>query len=159
MDSSGRHQVAREEATSARRRRERRHRAWLRHERLSIAMALAEQLHHSSQWVERNEALRRQTTRAGEEVEQETYQAPRGKNTPPPAAGPQYFSFDDDDGPAEGRRPDALREPASHGSSQCNVRHCGSGYELVLDATVPQLGVEVDVPGKVEMHSLGVCGP
>ena len=27
-------------------------------------------------------------------------------------------------------------------------RHCGSGFELVLNATVPQIGEEVDVPGK-----------
>ena len=121
MDTSGRLRVAREEATSARRRLQRRLRSWLRHERLSIAMALEEQLHHSVQRVERNVAPRRQTTRAREEVEHVTYHAPRGQNTPPPAAGPQYFSFDDDDGPAEGRRPDALREPASHGSLRRNV--------------------------------------
>ena len=34
-------------------------------------------------------------------------------------------------------------------------RHCGSSYELVLDATVPQLGVEVDVPGKFTTELAG----
>ena len=34
--------------SSARRRRERRLRSWAKHERLSVAMALAEKLHHSA---------------------------------------------------------------------------------------------------------------
>ena len=40
--------------TSARRRRERRLRSWAKHERMSIAIALAENLHHSRQKVEGN---------------------------------------------------------------------------------------------------------
>ena len=35
-------------ASAARRRRERRLRLWLRHERMTVAMALAEKLHHTS---------------------------------------------------------------------------------------------------------------
>ena len=45
---------------------------------------------------------------------------------------------------AAAERPPPLREvqpqPGEMG------RHCGSGYELVLDATVPQLGKEVEAP-------------
>ena len=37
-------------------------------------------------------------------------------------------------------------------------RHCGSGFELVLDATVPQLGAEVDVPFKLESLDPGEGG-
>ena len=40
--------------TSARRRRERRLRSWAKHERMSIAVALAENYHHSRQQVEGN---------------------------------------------------------------------------------------------------------
>ena len=40
--------------TSARRRRERRLRSWAKHQRMSIAIALAENLHHSRQKVEGN---------------------------------------------------------------------------------------------------------
>ena len=49
------------------RRRERRVRSWLRHERMTVATALAEQLLHSVIKVERDAALRRQTTRARED--------------------------------------------------------------------------------------------
>ena len=60
-------------------RRQRRLRSMLRHERQSIAMALAEALHHSSgpstkKVVDRHEG--------SEEVEYETHNAPRGQNTP-----------------------------------------------------------------------------
>ena len=73
------------DATSAaKRRRERRLRAWLRHERQSIAMHLAEALHHSagSSWtkvVERRE---------GEGVEGEQYVGLRAQKPPPPGTRP-----------------------------------------------------------------------
>ena len=78
-----------ERAGAAERRRERRLRSWLRHERMTVAMALAEQLHHSINRVERDEALRRQTTRASEEeVENVTHSSPRALKTPPPGERP-----------------------------------------------------------------------
>ena len=48
---------------SARRHRERRLRCVLRHERQAVAMALAEQLHHSANRVERDAAVRREPER------------------------------------------------------------------------------------------------
>ena len=43
-----------------------------------------------------------------------------------------------------------VQQPGRYG------RHCGSGYELVLDATVPQLGLEVDVQQNVMVKALSV---
>ena len=70
-------------ATGAMRRRQRRLRQFLRHERLSVAMALAEFTHHT--------ALRRPTmARAGGE-ESEMNNA-TGQTTPPPrAASTEYY--------------------------------------------------------------------
>ena len=82
--------VARSErAGAAARRRERRFRSWLRHERMTVAMALAEQHHHSVNRVERDEAPRRQTTRASVEEEvHELYDGPRAEKRPPPGVRP-----------------------------------------------------------------------
>ena len=51
-------------AGAAMRRRERRLRSWVKHERMTVAMALAENLHHSRQKVEggENDGIRAQTT-------------------------------------------------------------------------------------------------
>ena len=67
---------------------------------------------------------------------------------PPEAAGAEYYAMTPDEefkAPAASR-PAPVEEvrPQEHG-----VRHCGSGYELVLDATVPQMGKEFDVPNKL----------
>ena len=62
---------------SARRRRERRLRAYLRYARMSVAMALAESTHHSAQ--------RPKKARAGREYEK-NYTAKLRKNSPPPGA-------------------------------------------------------------------------
>ena len=68
---------------------------------------------------------------------------------PPPlqAAGAQYFTMDigEDDGPAPAaRRPAPLMEVRPQLGYE---RHYGSGFDLVLDVTVPQLIRElVDVP-------------
>ena len=65
---------------AARRRRQRRLRSWLKHERQSVAMALAEYTHH---------ALRGQTrARAREEVEHATHSGLRAQKTPPPGERP-----------------------------------------------------------------------
>ena len=65
-------------ATSARRRRQRQLRSFLRQEELSVKMALARALHHSAQWVEEPR----------EGVEGETYDAPRRLKPPPPGMRP-----------------------------------------------------------------------
>ena len=92
--------------SSARRRRERRLRSWLRHERMTVAMALAEKLHHSAyrthlpkkEEVEQDQALRGQTKASAREGEvHEKDDASRSQSTPhpgerpglPPEPGPQ----------------------------------------------------------------------
>ena len=56
---------------------------------MTVAMALAEQLHHSVNRVERDEALRRQTTRASEEeVENVARDGLRAQKSPPPGVRP-----------------------------------------------------------------------
>ena len=77
------------ERAGAARRRERRLRSWAKHERLSVAMALAEKLHHSAQKVvEQHVVPREQKTasaREGEEYKKKAlYEAPRGQKTPLP---------------------------------------------------------------------------
>ena len=106
-------------AGSARRRRERRLRCMLRHERQTVAMAHAEQLHHSANRVERDAALRRQTTRAREVEERELHDAPRRQKPPPP-----------------GTRPAPLVEVQPQGAM---VQHCGIGFELMQSLDVPVL--------------------
>ena len=63
---------------AARRRRERRLRSWLRHERQSVAMALSEFKHHSSRGQRKD--------RAREEGHRDKYEAPRRQKPPPPQA-------------------------------------------------------------------------
>ena len=76
----------------ARRRRERRLRSMLRHERMTVAMALAEKLHHSSRG--------QRMARAGEEDLLLHYTAEFRTHPPPQAAGTVYFAMDVDDVPA-----------------------------------------------------------
>ena len=70
-----------------------------------------------------------------------------GLTTPPPtAATTVYFSLDDDED-VLAARPTPLVEVRPQMGYE---RHCGSGFELVLDVTVPQLGRElVEVPNVV----------
>ena len=69
---------------SARRRRERRLRSFLRHERMAVALHFAEALHHSS-----GASLEPVVERREEEVEAEVvYVAPRGQEQPPPGMRP-----------------------------------------------------------------------
>ena len=62
----------------------------LRHERMAVAMALAETLHHSAQKVmEQHTALRGlKKASAGEEVENVTHAGPRAQKSPPPGVRP-----------------------------------------------------------------------
>ena len=111
MDASG-------QPTAAWRRRQRRLRSMLRHERQTVAMELTAALHHSrGGGPETHEGLQAQQTAS---------------------AGPaEYFDLNSDDGrPAGGVRPAALEEPRPQEGTR---RHTGEVYELVLDPVVPQL--------------------
>ena len=73
---------------SARRQRERRLRSFLRHERMAVALHLAEALHHSS-----GASLEPVVERREEEVEAEVlYDALRGQEQPPPGMRPGSLS-------------------------------------------------------------------
>ena len=85
-----------EDAGTAKRRRERRLRQFLRHGPLTVAMALAACTHHA--------APRGQSRGAG--GGNEMYYTAKFRNIPPQAAGTEYFSLDVEDVPAAGSRPD-----------------------------------------------------
>ena len=96
---------------AALRRRERRLRAWPRHVRTAVQLALAEKLHHSANKVEPHDALRGQNKRAGrEEVEHATHYGPRAQKTPPPGERPGILA---EPGP---QRSDRSRR---HSSGEC----------------------------------------
>ena len=84
-------------AGAAKRRRERRLRSWWRHERMSIACALAEALHHSSGAPKYDKRV----------VEDAKHGAVRGQTAATrvrEATGMQYFTFDDEGKPVAGER-------------------------------------------------------
>ena len=107
-ESSGRPMAAR---GAAWRRRQRRLRSMLRHERQTVAVALAECLHHSAQPLEK--------ARAREVEEQDQNEALRRQKAPPP-----------------GKRPGVLKDPEPQGRFG---QHCGVGFELVQALDVPVL--------------------
>ena len=72
--------MAEHAAGAAKRRHERRLRQWHRHERMTVAMALAEATHHAAPRGPK-------TARAGE-VEHAAHYGPRAQETPPPGARP-----------------------------------------------------------------------
>ena len=86
-------------ATGAARRRQRRLRQFLRHERLSVAMALAESQHHTSRGQKK--------ARAGEEGHEEHDSSRRQTPAPPQA----FFQFFDEEYAVWGVRPACLAEP------------------------------------------------
>ena len=100
--------VERVTSGSARQRRERRLRSLLRHERMSVAMALAEKLHHS---VCRSVPLKEELL-----VEHVQYNAPRGQKT---ASGreAEFFDIFDEELGAVGRRHGFCGAPWSRSSS------------------------------------------
>ena len=101
---------------------------------MTVAMALSEMKHHTSRG--------QRTDRAGGWVRDALHgQVPEAPT--PQAAGTQYFStaVDDVEVPAA-ERPAPLLEVLPQVG---DWRHCGSGFELVLNATVPPLGDELDV--------------
>ena len=89
-------------AGAAMRRRQRRLRSWLRHERMTVAMTLAEMTHHAAP---RGPNM----ARAGEEVEHATHSGPRAQKTPPP-----------------GERPGILAEPGPQRSDRTVRRSAGN---------------------------------
>ena len=123
-----------ERVSAAQRRRGRRLRAALRHERQSIAMALAEMSHHTAPRGPR-------MARAGEEGHRYKYEAPRRQKPPPPQAFFQLF----DEGDAErGLRPACLAEPRlpQERVQLRTVEHIADVVPMVqiLDAPVPRVG-------------------
>ena len=106
---------------SARRRRERRLRAQLRHEQQTVRMVLATVTHHSFQVGTAHDGLRAQkTVTSTREVEERVPHAGlRAQKAPPP-----------------GMRPGVLQDPAPQGRVG---QHSGIGYELVLALDVPVL--------------------
>ena len=119
---------------SARRRRERRLRSMLRHERMSVAMALAERLHHSAC---RSVPLRKEL------VEHVQDNAPRGQKTASDREADFFDVFDEELG---GGRPPPLLDMAG---PQARVRRAVEKTEdfapmvQIFDAPVPQV---VDQP-------------
>ena len=116
--------------TGAARRRQRRLRQWLRHERLSVAMALAENNHDTA-------PRRQKTARAGRGQPVELYGDDLEQLPAPKAAGAQHFFLDLDEAPAAGgSRPDRLTEVRLQERDQ---RHTVEQIILVptLDVPVP----------------------
>ena len=104
-------------AGAAKRRRERRLRAMLRHERRSVAMALAEFTHHSSRG--------QRTARAWEEVENATHDGLRAQKTPPP-----------------GERPGCLPDPGPQRSDR-TVRHSAGEAPSLLPPSLADAAADV----------------
>ena len=114
------------------RRRQRRLRSMLRHERQTVRMELAAALHHS--WgggLGTHEGLRVQKTAS---------------------AGPaEYFELSSDDGrPAGGVRPAALLEPRPQGEGQ--AAH-GVGYEIAQNLGVPVLQLGEQLPDVLQFFA------
>ena len=109
-----------EHAFAAKRRRERRLRQWLRHERLTVAMAVAEATHHSA-------PRRQKTATAIREVEEQaTHEGLRAQTALPPGA-----------------RPGILVEPGPQRSDR-TVRHSAGDTPLLV---VPALRGDDGVDG------------
>ena len=112
---------------SARRRRERRLRSMLRHERMTVAMALAEKLHHSAQ--------RPEMARAGVWGREMNYTA---TIRDPPTPQPELFSlYDEEPG---GLRPD--RMPTLSGPQEQVLRHTVDQIVVAVSA-LPTFDVPV----------------
>ena len=116
-------------ATAAARRRQRRLRSWLRHERMTVAMTLAEMAHHTAP---RGPKM----ARVGEEVVQDVHEALRGQKTPPP-----------------GKRPAALRESGP----QLVAEHAGCPCSCLPSLATPSLAdATADVVDSSSLRFLAV---
>ena len=93
--------------SAAQRRRERRFRFMLRHERMTVAMALAEKLHHSSRG--------QKMARAGEE-ESELHYTDKDRKTPPPQ--PVLFKLFEEE-PGGGSQERVLLHTVEHADDIC----------------------------------------
>ena len=114
---------------AAQRRRQRRLRSWLRHERMTVAMALAERTHHSS----RGQTI----ARAGVWGHELNYTATIW-TPPPPPPQPELFSlYDEEPG---GSRPD--RMPTLSGPQEQVLRHTVDQIVVAVSA-LPTFDVPV----------------
>ena len=116
---------------SARRRRERRLRAWWRHEQASVSAAVVSALHHSCDvGPVLYEALRgHKKTTEGEVEEQAAHTGLRAQKTPPP-----------------GERPGLLLEPGPQRSDRTVRRSSGDNLPtLALSSLAGSAGEEMDV--------------
>ena len=130
---------------AARRRRERRLRAYLRYARMSVQMALAEASHHTAPRGQR-------IARAREEEREVHYTAAFRTTVPPPE--PELFDIFEEPG---GGRPDLLLEP--QGPQLGVQRHAAAHiedivpYVQILDAPVPLVGDQVvDAFRHLDLH-------
>ena len=105
-------------ATAAARRRQRRVHSWLRHERMTVAMTLAEMSHHTAP---RGPKM----ARVGEEVEYEKHAGIRAQKTPPP-----------------GERPGILAEPGPQRSDRTVRRSSGETPLLAVPVLAGGDGVD-----------------
>ena len=132
-------------ASGAARRRQRRLRQWLRDERLSVAMALAECQHHSAPRGQKK-------ARAGGGAREDVHGEAPDEAPPPEEPGTQYYGLDDNDSVPElsGGWPGPVLDP---GPPVAGERHRGVGYEILLDVRVPQLGRDTkDFPHVMELY-------
>ena len=108
-------------AGAAMRRRQRRLRSWLRHERMTVAMTLAELTHHIAPRGPKMAMV-------GEVEEQVSHAGPRAQKTPPP-----------------GERPGILPEPLPQRSDRCRRHSSGDGLpQLALPSLAGAAGEAVD---------------
>ena len=131
--------------SGAARRRQRRLRQWLRHERLSVAMALAEFSHHSAPRGQKK-------ARAGGGAREDVHGEAPDEAPPPEEPDTQYYGLDDNDSVPElsGGRPGPVLDP---GPPVAGERHSGVGYEILLDVRVLQLGRDTkDFPHVMELY-------
>ena len=131
---------------AARRRRERRLRSWLKHERQTVCMVLAETFHHSSalfppkfkeEWVGRHEqpdALRGQNTARTREATYYTSKTSVAGDT-------AFFSLFDEEDAVWGTRPTGLVEP--QGPQERIQRHTA---EQMIESFVPVPVLDLDAP-------------
>ena len=131
---------------AARRRRERRLRSWLKHERQTVRMVLAETFHHSSapfppklkeEWVGRHEthdALRGQNTARTSEATNYTSKTSVAGDT-------AFFSLYDEEDAVWGTRPTGLVEP--RGPQERIQRHTA---EPMIESFVPVPMLDLDAP-------------